>query len=172
MNDLYLIAEVKDCFSSDGSVIIKSFSDFPERFMDLKEVFIDFFSKKKSLQIEFAKEVVGSIIIKFKKFNSCEDVQFLINKKLYVDVKNLYKLPQDSYYVHDLIGSEVHMDSMFFGKLIDVLKLPNNDVYVIRKINGAEVLIPAIERFVISFDKSEQKMVLDSECKEFDDDEN
>ena len=52
MSDFYLIAEVKEIFDSDGSVIIKSYSDFPERFVKLKKIFIDYFGDKKEIVLD------------------------------------------------------------------------------------------------------------------------
>ena len=172
MDDFYLIAEVKGTYKSDGSVIIKSFSDFSERFYNLKKVVIEFFGKTKEIEIEFAKEIGNLFVMKFQRFNSEQDVLFLIGKKLYVSKENLFKLPEDTVYVHDLIDSEVYLDSLFFGKLVDVMKLPNNDVYVIHKNNSKEVLIPAVEKFIEKIDKADKKLYLSSECKIFDEDEN
>lgn len=172
MDDLYLIAEVQDVFGSDGSVIIKSFSDFSERFADLEKVFIDFFGKRREIEVEVTKENENHLIFKFRNFNSAEDVLFFIGKKLYVSKDNLFKLPEDSYYIHDLVSSEVFLDSLFFGKLVDVLKLPSNDLFVIRKEDGSEIMIPAVERYIQSFDANKKILFLDKECKIFEEDEN
>ncbi len=172
MNDFYLIAEIYDNFNSDGSVVIKSFSDFSERFFELKSVFIDFFGKEKELKIESVNEIDGSLRLKFFGFNSIEDIQFLIGKKLYVKKDQLYNLPLDTYYIHDLIDSKVYIENLFFGKLVDVLNLPSNDVYVIIKSDGSEVLIPAVKKYILDFNLDEKKMYLDPECKNFIDDEN
>ncbi len=172
MEDYFIIAEIRDTYSSDGSVIIKSFSDFFERFFKLESVFIDFFGKIKELEIEFSKAINNLLVIKFKRFNSEEVVQFLIGKKLYVNKDNLFILPKDMYYIHDLVDSEVYLDSLFFGKLIEVMTLPNNDVYVIKKENGNEVMIPAVGKFIMKIDQEERKIFLDPECKIFDEDEN
>ena len=172
MDDFYLIAEIKDTFSSDGSVIIKSFSDFSERFFELQRVFIDFFGKTKEIKVDFVKKTDGFLILKFVGFNSNDDVQFLIGKKLYVEKDQLYNLPLDTYYIHDLIDSKVYIENLFFGKLVDVLNLPSNDVYVIVKNDGSEILVPAVEKYVLSFNLKEKKMYLDPECKSLINDEN
>ena len=172
MDDFYLIAEIQDTFSSDGSVVIKSFSDFTERFFELKRVLIDFFGKAKELEIDSINGTDGSLIIKFSRFNSNEDVQFLIGKKLYVRKDQLYNLPSDTYYIHDLIDSKVYIDNLFFGKLIDVLNLPSNDIYVVIKKDGSEILVPAVKKYVLNFNMEEKKLYLDSECKNLISDEN
>jgi 16S rRNA processing protein RimM len=172
LNDFYLIAEVQDFYSHDGSVIIKSFSDFSDRFFELNKVIIDFFGKPKELVVEFANMYDKLLVLKFNSINSNEDAQFLIGKKLYITKDKLYSLPEDTFYIHDLIDSDVYFENLFFGKLIDVLNLPGNDVYVIVKNNGDEIMIPAVRKFILKFNLQEKKMYLDSKCKIFFEDEN
>ena len=62
MDEFYLIAEVENIFDQEGSVVIKSFSDFPERFFELDKVIFEFFGKSRELEIEFAKKVDDLII--------------------------------------------------------------------------------------------------------------
>ena len=80
MDDFYLIAEVVDVFDSDGSVIVKSFSDFSERFNELDSVIIDFFGKPKAIDLEFVEEIDSNLVLKFQRFCSAEDSLCLVGK--------------------------------------------------------------------------------------------
>jgi 16S rRNA processing protein RimM len=172
LDEFYLIAEVDSIFDQEGSVIIKSFSDFSERFNNLEKVYIEFIGSKKVLDVEFSKIIDDLIILKFRRFNSEEDVHFLIGKKLYVPEEDLQKLPEDTYYIHDIINSNVFLNSSFFGKLVDILLLPGNDVYVIRKENGKEIMIPAVKEYIQEFDSDKKILILHPECRIFNEDEN
>ncbi len=172
MEDFYLIAEVKDYNDVDGSVIIKSFSDFPERFLGLEKVIINFFGKPKELIIDFTKEIDNLLIAKFRSFNSEEDVSFLIGTKLYVSKENLYDLPDETYYIHELEECTVFIESKFFGKLKEVLRMPFNDIYLVQKEDGKEIMIPAVSEFIKEIDRDKKKIILDSKCKMFDEYEN
>ena len=156
-----------DYYDDGGSVIIKSFSDFPERFTRLEKAYVDFFGKYKGLIIEEARKINENIVLKFEKFNTKEDVRFLINKKLYVDSENLYKLPEDTFYVHDLIGCEVYFENTFFGNMIDILQLQYQDVYVIKKADESEILIPAQKKFFEKVLIEEKKIFLSKEAEIF-----
>jgi len=169
LSDFFLIAEIIDTYNSDGSVIIKSFSDFPERFLKLKKVYIDFFGKKKELIVVQSKRINENFVLKFEKFNTADEVRFLVNKNLFVDSDNLYKLPEDSFYIHDLIESEVYFGTTFFGKMIDILKLQNNDVYVILNTNNEEILIPAVGKYFQQIIPEEKKIYLSQEAEIFKD---
>lgn len=170
MDDLYLIAEVFDIHEIGGSVIVESISDFPEHFFELEKVFIDFFGKVKELEVEFVRKFGDKFVFKFRRFDSKEDVQFLLGKKLFLKKEKLFKLPENSYYIHDLMDCEVYLESMFFGKLIDVLNLPANDVYVVSKNSGAEIMIPAVEEFIEKINLDEKKIFLTNACRMLDED--
>ena len=171
MSEFFLIAEIVSEFGTNGSVILKSYTDFPQHFFELEKLYVDYFGNKKELSIEFVKEINNSIVIKFNRFDNREDIQFLVGKKLYVDSGNLYKLPDANYYLHDLIGSNVYRDSLFFGKLIDVLNIPGNDVYIIENNDGKQVMIPGVEKFFENIDIENKKLFLSAESEIFNYDE-
>jgi len=172
VDDLFLIAEIKAVHGSNGFVLIDSFSDFSERFFKLNSVFLDLFGSKKEFFVENVIEVGGRIALKFKNFNSGEDVNFLLGKKIFVNEKNSVKLSKDTYFVHDLIGSEVYRDSILLGCVEDVLAYPANDVYVINKVDKKKFLIPAIKDYILSFDAAKKRLELVPDCDLLYDDEN
>jgi 16S rRNA processing protein RimM len=172
VNELFLIAEIKAVHGSNGFVLIDSFSDFSERFFKLNSVFLDLFGSKKEFFVENVIEVGGRIALKFKNFNSGEDVNFLIGKKIFVNEENSVKLSKDTYFVHDLIGSEVYRDSIFLGYVEEVFAYPANDVYVIKKIDQKKILIPAIKDYILFFDPAKKRLELVPDCDLLYDDEN
>ena len=172
MDEFFLIAEIVSVYASDGSVVLKSFSDFEERFFDLQEVFIDFFGNFKKLYVEYVEKINGVLIIKFYKFNNEEDVRDFLGRRLYVNSKKLYKLPTDMFYIHDLIGSNVFRNKKFFGKLIDVIIIPDNNLYVIENDKKQQVMIPAVEKYFLEIDIKNKKLILSPESEIFNYDEN
>lgn len=164
MNDFFLIAKIISTYGDNGFVRITLFSDFPERFFDLKKVFIDFFGNAKPFIVqEVKKQRAGSgkefFLLKFENFNSEESSKALVGKEIFVDKKNVVKLPEDYNFVHDIIGSKVLRNNSEFGIVQDVLSFPANDVYVIIS-SGKEILIPAVKEFIESFDAERKILVL------------
>jgi len=170
VTEYFLIAKVKSIFDELGSVIIASNSDFPERFLKLNKVLVDVFGDKREFIVEKVDLFEKDIIIKFKNFNSDDDVKFLIGKKIFVEAKDAVKLDDDTFYVHDLIGSQVLVNEKFFGHLNDVYCLPANDVYVISDENGNEILIPALKKYVEGFDSNKKILKLKSIYDLYDED--
>ena len=170
MNEYFLIAKIESAYGKEGFVKISSFSDFPERFFNLQKVYIDFFDDKKEFFIEKALRKKNDLVLKFRNFNSKNDVQILVGKEIFVDEKSLTPLSEGQYYIHDLIGSKVYRNNLEFGKIVNVFSYPANDVYVIES-NGKEILIPAAFEFIESFDPKNKIMILKPGDSLYDDDE-
>lgn len=160
MSEYFLIARISSLSGDKGFVKIKPLSDFPERFLSLKEVYIDFFDIKKKIIVEEVKKVSNDFFIRFKNFNSNLDAKIFIDKEIYVDEKNVIKLPENVYFIHDLLNSKVFRNKVYFGKIIDVLSYPANDVYLIEDVSGQEILLPALTELIESFDAKNKMMIL------------
>jgi len=172
VSDFYLIAQIKSIYGCEGFVSLISFSDALDRFKKLKKVFIDIFGAKREFIVDKTDFAGNEWLLKFKNFNNDQDVGFLIGKKIFIEKEDLAKLPEDTFYIHDLVGSKVYSDSKFFGYLIDVLVLPSNDVYVIKSEDGKEIFVPALKDYVKQFIPAEKRLELVSISEIFLDDEN
>lgn len=160
MSDYYLIAEIKAVSENDGFVSLHSYSDSVKRFSNLKDVFIDVFGDKRLFVVEYCILNGKNIYLKFKNFNSDKDVMFLIGKCIYIKSENLRKLSDNEFFVHDLIGSSVYQAADCMGELIDIMVLPCHDVYIVKRQNKSNLLIPAVKEFISSFDKMNKTLHL------------
>jgi 16S rRNA processing protein RimM len=172
VDDLFLIAEVKAVIGSNGFVLIDSYSDFSERFFHLKNVSIEFFGTYKEFFVEEVKRNGKSFAVKFKGINSEEDAKMFLRKKIFVEKKNSVILSDNTFFIHDVIGSEVFRNSKLIGYVKDVLILPANDVYLIKDLDGEEILMPAVKDYVMEFNPNIKKLILVPDCDLLYDDEN
>ena len=155
-----MIARITSVADNQGFVKIFSYSDFPERFYSLKEVYIDFFGSKKKFVVEKVKRLKKDFFIKFRNFSTESDTKVLLDKEIFVEEKDVVKPPENVFFVHDLLESRVFRNDKIFGKIVDVLSYPANDVYVIEDVNGGEILLPALSEFIESFDPVRKIMIL------------
>jgi len=160
VKELFLVGNISGPYGTDGFVTINSFTDFPERFFHLKSVAVKIFGKVKELYIEDADEVRKTVLLKFKNFDSAEDVEFLTGKSIYVRKEDLVELDEDQFYIHDLIGSKVFRNDKEVGSVVDVLSLESNDVIVIKTLSDDELLIPAVKDFVDLVDTEKKVLVI------------
>lgn len=144
-----------------GEVYIYLTSDDPYRFDNLKEVLLDQGSVKRPLIIEYVKYFKGRPIVKFKGLDKIEDVQKLRGCPLVVKREDAIPLEEGEYFIGDLIGCTVYLeDGMVLGELVDVLRTGANDVYVVRKSDGKEILIPVIPECVLEKNPENLRIVV------------
>ena len=128
------------------------------RFKKLKEVILDTGKETQLLHIQQVRFFKNMVIVKFKEFQSINDVERLRGKSLYVTRENAVKLQKDEYFIADMIGIQVVSDEgEDLGILQDVMQTGANDVYVVEK-DGEELLIPAIKDCILSVNVEEGKM--------------
>jgi len=166
-----LIAKVEQVYGKAGYVKLQSFSDFPERFLDLKKIYMDFWGDKKTFYVEDVKNLNGKIIIKFKKFDDPNETQILVGKEIYVDENDKVDLPENLFFVHDLIGSEVIVENKRIGFVTDIIKGKANDVLVILTDDKNEKLIPFVLNFIEKFDAEKRQLILNISKDFLEDDE-
>lgn len=172
MNDFFLIARITSISGSEGFLNLQLITDFPQNLFMLKEVYIDFFGMKKKIFVENIRKTRKSFQIKFERFNSTRELQVLLNREVYITGSNLARLPEGSYFIHDLIDFEVWREDKFLGRIKDVLKMPANDIFVIIDESGNELLIPFVLSFIETFNETNRKIILKPGYGEYDNDEN
>jgi len=67
-------------------------------------------------------------------------------------------LPDGVYYIKDIIGLSVYEGEKFIGEITDWIETGSNNVYVIKRPKGKDVLIPAIDSVVLNIDIENKRM--------------
>lgn len=144
-----------------GEVKVFPTTDDASRFKKLKEVIMDTGRERLTLEIEGVKFFKQYAILKFKGYDSINDIEKYKNAKLYVTRDKAVKLKKDEYFIADLIGLDVVTDEReYFGRLKDVMSTGANDVYVVTREDGSEVLLPAIKECVKSVDMEQGQITV------------
>lgn len=159
MEDYLIVGTITTTHGVHGEVKIFPQTDDVRRFKKLKEVYLDTGKERVLLHPESVKFFKQFVIIKFKEFNSMNEVEGLRNKTLLVDRKKAVKLQKDEYFISDLIGIKVvREDGSDYGELVDVMQTGANDVYIVKKADGSEVLFPAIKECIKDVDMENRIM--------------
>ena len=136
-----------------GEVKVFPTTDDVSRFKKLKEVIMDNGRERLTFEIEGVKFFKQYAILKFKGYDSINDIEKYKSAKLYIKREQAVKLKKDEYFIADLIDMEVVTeDGEYFGRIKDVLVTGANDVYIVEREDGSEVLLPAIKQCVKSVD--------------------
>ena len=141
-----------------GEMRIIPLTDFVERFETMKEVMVG----TEMLHIESCKYHKQYVLMKFKEDPVREAAMSLTGKLLTVDRSEAAPLQEGEYYTFDIIGLTVYdMAGKELGKVENVLRTGSNDVYQTRRVDGGELLIPALKAVVKKIDVPGGRMVVE-----------
>ncbi len=133
-----------------GEMKVYPTTDDAKHLKNVKEVYLG--AEKKLLHLRSVRPQNDRLIFSFDEYTDRNDVEGLRKQELFVTRKDASPLSEDEYYVSDLIGLEVYEEGVKIGDVKDVLPTGANDVYVIRRTDGSELLLPAIKQCVLSVD--------------------
>ena len=153
MVEEFQIGVITQTHGIKGEVKVFPTTDDVKRFKRLEKVTIDSGKKRFEAEIESVKFFKQFVILKFKGFDTIEDIQMYKQAKLLVDREHAVRLRKDEYFVADLIGTKVVSDEgTELGVMTDVIETGANDVYVVKNSEGEEILFPAIKDCVKEVD--------------------
>lgn len=143
-----------------GFVKAVAYSGLPDRFSCLKSVYVQGREGLIGYRIERWQLLNELTLLKLQGVENREEAQKLTNVEMLVPEEQKVPLPQNSYFVHDLIGIEVFdTTGRKLGILQEVLSNGGGDLYQVQTTRG-ELLIPAVSEFVKQVDVSQKRMIV------------
>lgn len=159
--EYFKIGQIVNTFGIKGFVKVKPFTDDLERFEELKSVFV---VKNKELiekQIEEVKYHKNLVLIKFKGIEDLNMAEKLKGCYIKIKRKDARKLPEDTYFIADLIGANVYdEDGNLLGKVDDIYNNKVHDIYVIKDDLGKQILLPSTKEVIKEIDVDNDRIVV------------
>ena len=161
MEDMLRVGVISSTHGVRGEVKVFHTTDDPARFEDLETVFLDTGRDKLKLEISGVKFFKNMVILKFKGYDNINDIEKYRGKDLWITRDQAVPLGEDENFVADLIGLSVVTDQgETLGVMKDVMFTGANDVYVVERENGKELLLPAIKDCILDVDLEEGVMTV------------
>lgn len=159
MDSLLQVGAITTTHGVRGEVKVFPTTDDPKRFKKLKQVKLDTEKEYLDLEIESVKFFKQFVILKFKGFDSINEIEKYKSKTLWVTREQAVKLQKDEYFVTDMIGMDVFLEEGDrVGILKDVMQTGANDVYVVDSEEFGEILLPAIKECILKVDIEGRRM--------------
>ena len=161
MQDFFEIGQVVNTVGLKGEIKINPFTDNLEQFDKGKKIILEKNKNQTEFEIEQVRFHKLQVILKLKGIDIIEEAEKLRNSYVIVKRKDKEELPEDTYYIVDLIGLNVYLeDNTLLGEITDVFPTGSNDVYVVKTEEGKQILLPAIKDVVKEVNLSENKMII------------
>jgi len=156
------IAKIVNTHGVRGEVKAIPLSDFSDRYDSLKEVYVKRDNSYQEIKVEGVRWTNKHLLIKLEGIETPEQAALLKNRYLEINIEDTVPLPEDTYYLFEIIGlNVVDSDGNYLGTIQDILQTSGNDVYIVKQDNNKELLIPALKKVVKQVDLLNQRMVVE-----------
>ena len=155
------IGQIVNTFGIKGFVKVKPWVNDITRFDDLETVYIKIRKEIKQYEIEAVKYHKNMVLLKFKGIETVEQAESLKNAYLEIDRKDAIPLEEGTYFIVDLLESEVYSDEgEKLGILEDIYNTGSNDIYVVKNEIGKSILLPGIPDVIKNVDIENKKIIV------------
>ena len=161
MQKYFEVGQIVNTFGIKGLVKVRPFTDELERFEELKTVYICIKNEMKEVEIEEVKYHKEMVLLKLKGINDMTEAEKYKGCYLKIDRKDAKKLPENTYFIADILGLEVYTEEgELLGKVDDIFPTGSNDVYVVKDELGKQILLPSIPEVIKKIDLENEKVIV------------
>jgi 16S rRNA processing protein RimM len=158
-----VVARIGRAHGVKGEVTVEVRTDEPELRLAPGAVLATDPASAGPLTIESGRVHSGRLLLRFKGVTERNAAEALSNTLLIAEI-DPDELPEgeDEYYDHQLIDLDVVTGAgVEVGRITEISHLPSQDLFVVERPDGTEVLIPFVAEIVTDIDLEEQRAVID-----------
>lgn len=157
MKDRITLGKITSAVGIKGEVRVYPYTDYIERFSEIKELQVES-TVHKIERVSYRKNMV---VLKLEGIDYRNLAEEQKGKKLYLNKEDMWEIPEDTYFVADLLGLNVlNEEGEHIGILTDVIQNSAQDIYEIQMENKKKFLLPAVKEFVLSINIEGKNMVV------------
>ncbi|MFJ6943398.1 ribosome maturation factor RimM [Streptomyces wuyuanensis] len=158
-----VVARIGRAHGIKGEVTVEVRTDEPELRLAPGAVLATEPASTGPLTIETGRVHSGRLLLCFEGVRDRNGAEALRNTLLIADVDPEERPEEpDEYYDHQLMDLDVVLaDGTEIGRITEISHLPSQDLFIVERPDGSEVMIPFVEEIVTEIDLDEQKAVID-----------
>ena len=158
-----VVARIGRAHGLRGEVTVEVRTDEPELRLAPGAVLLTEPASAGPLTIESGRVHSGRLLLRFEGVGDRTAVEALRNTMVIAEV-DPEEQPEDpeEYYDHQLMDLDVvTLDGRHVGRISEITHLPYQDLLVVERPDGSEVLVPFVSEIVPEIDLKEQRAVID-----------
>ncbi|GAP00101.1 ribosome maturation factor RimM [Fructobacillus ficulneus] len=159
----YKIGTIVNTHGIRGELKIKAITDFAEdRFAKGQVIYRLDNGQYRKETIAKARIHKGMWLLTFVGVDNINQVEIFKGQDVFVDEADRDELPEGEYYYNEIIGATVvDLTDRTIGTIKDIMETGANDVWIIKRPSGKDVLIPVIDDVIKEVDVDEQVVRID-----------
>ncbi|MFF1377939.1 ribosome maturation factor RimM [Streptomyces sp. NPDC058308] len=158
-----VVARIGRAHGIKGEVTVEVRTDEPELRLGPGAVLATDPAATGPLTIESGRVHSGRLLLRFEGVRDRTAAEALRNTILIAEV-DPEELPEeeDEFYDHQLMDLDVVLeDGTEVGRITEISHLPSQDLFIVERPDGSEVMIPFVGEIVTEIDLEEQRAVID-----------
>lgn len=164
MNEpLHTVGEIVNTHGIRGELKVVPHTDFAEqRFAPGSILVIEAANGvKTTVTVQTSRLHKKVYIISLKDFHNINEVEKFKGSLLKIEERYQNELDEEEFYYHEIIGCMAVTDEgEELGEIIEILAPGANDVWVIKRPKGKQLLIPVIDDVVLEVDVENKKVIV------------
>ncbi len=152
MVEYFEIGQISNTHGLKGEVKVRAFTNNINDFENYKNVLIDFNGNLKEYEIENIRYQQDIVLVKFKDVDDIDVSEKLKGHLIKIPRASAKKIAKDEYFIVDLIGLNVYQNKELIGVLDDIFEAGASDVYVIKRKDKKDLLLPSISSVIKNID--------------------
>lgn len=132
-----------------GGLMVESWCDDVETLCEIKTLYYK--KKEEYIPLEVTKASIhkGRGLMYFRGIDDMDAAALLKNRVVYADREDI-PIDEDRVFIADIIGLPVYDEGTGekLGTLSDMIELPASDIFVVKRDDGSEVMVPAVDEFI------------------------
>ncbi len=162
--EYYQIGKIVNTHGIKGEVRVQATTDFPEKRFAIGEKVYVFKNQKlvKELTIKSHRKHKQFDLLSFEGLEDINLVEDLKQADLKISADQQDELTEGQYYYHEIIGLDVFdLEGNELGQISEIMQSGANDVWIIKRKQKADLLIPAIKDVVKEIQIENHKVIID-----------
>ena len=137
-----------------GELCVMHYTDSPFLFQELKRIYCRLPGKNpRRLTVESVRLHQEKPLVLFREINGRDQAEVLRGAELMIRRKDLPEEDPDAIMITDLTGLQVlRRDGLLLGVIQEVQMHAGQEIWVIAHPSGSEILIPAVDEFILDID--------------------
>ncbi len=159
-NPVYLaVGKLRRPHGLHGEILMDVLTDFPERLRVGMHLYVG--ERHNPLKLRSKRWQEPAMLVAFDEYHTPEEVGELRNELVYTLSKQSPTLEEGEFYHHQVIGLRaVEETGRFLGTVSEVISTGANDVFVVKRDRGPDLLLPATDEVVRNIDLEKGEMLV------------